>query len=375
MPSSTSSSDARLPRAAWGPVLFGALALWAAFVAAMELRLAARGFRPTVVDSEALWLKQRERAAALGSRALILVGASRIQLDIDLDVLRRRTGLEPVQLAIDGSSFVPVLRSLADDPRVCGTIVVDFAENVVGDPARRDAADIYAADYARLPVGATVPDYAWSEALLTDFVRDHLRSYADGARPLTSLLLRILPAGATPQYLVTLPDRSRLADYAKVPMPGFYYARVMRNMGQEVEPKPGMTWNDLDAELRRRIGELQPADARAFEQGASRILGMADRIAARGGRVLFVLMPRGGLVAAADDRFFPRTVFWDRFAARSSYPAVSYADVPALRDFGLPDGSHLDFRDRPRFTNSLVDALGLSASRAGGGATAATAAH
>lgn len=375
MPSSTSSSDARLPRAAWGPVLFGALALWAAFVAAMELRLAARGFRPTVVDSEALWLKQRERAGALGSRALILVGASRIQLDIDLDILRRRTGLEPVQLAIDGSSFVPVLRSLADDPRVRGTVIVGFAENVVGDSSRRDAADIYAADYARLPASAVVPDFAHSEALLTDFVRDHLRSYADGARPLTSLLLRILPAGATPQYLVTLPDRSRLADYAKVSMPGFYYARVMRNMGQQVAPSPGMTWNDLDTELCRRIDKLQPVDARAFAEGIPPVLDMADRIAARGGRVLFVLMPRGGLVAAADDRFFPRAAFWDRFVARSPYRAVHYADVPALRDFDLPDGSHLDFRDRPRFTNSLVDALGLAASSASGGTRAAPAAR
>src|SRR5262245_61597495 len=97
----------------------------------MELRLAARGIQPTAADNARLWADQRSRASRLGDRALILVGDSRMHVGIDLDTLRKMTGLEPVQLAIDASSFVPVLGGLADDPRVTGTVVVSFLPRAV----------------------------------------------------------------------------------------------------------------------------------------------------------------------------------------------------------------------------------------------------
>ena len=42
--------------------------------------------------------------------------------------VRARTGLAPVQLAIDGSSFVPVLDGLARDPSIRGTVIVGFID-------------------------------------------------------------------------------------------------------------------------------------------------------------------------------------------------------------------------------------------------------
>lgn len=365
VPSSTSSSDQRLPRLAWPRVLGGALLIFAAFVGSMELRLAARGFRPTVIDSAALWLKERQRASDLGARALILVGASRIQLDIDLDLLRRRTGLEPVQLAVDGSSFVPVLRSLADDPAVHGTVIVSFADHILAGPPSKDTAARFAAEYKSRRPGQEIPDFATIEAYLTDLLHHQLRSYADGARPITSLLLRILPPRATPQYLVTLPDRSRLADYRRVPMPRFYYARVERNLGQTVRIVPGMSWDDLDAVLRARIEALKPADNATYLRRIQAVVAMASAIEARGGHVVFVAMPRSGLVKLIDDHRFPRRMFWDRFAASSLVPAVHFEDVPGLRDFVCPDGSHLDYRERDRFTRALVAAFGLDKTNAG----------
>ncbi len=157
MPSSTSSSDRRLPRLRWSVVLGGAVAICTAFVGAMELRLAARGFNPSVIDSPRLWARERQRADALGSRALILVGSSRVLLDTDLDTLRRETGLEPVQLAIDGSSFVPVLQGLAEDPAIKGTVLVDLARNVLASPTQQDRAYEYQRAYQQ--DGHGLPDF------------------------------------------------------------------------------------------------------------------------------------------------------------------------------------------------------------------------
>ena len=196
--------------------------LFVAFVGVMELRLAAKGFRTSVTDSEMLWLRERLRASDLGERALILIGGSRIQLGMDLDVLRQKTGLEPVQLAIDGSPPLPILEGLAHDPNIRGTIAVDYYDHFLQPASPTDRARLYEEHFRQKTHRPQMIDYEVIESYLTSRVRNSLRNYADGARPLTSLLTRIFVRDATPQYLVTLPDRSRLADYRLVPMPAFY---------------------------------------------------------------------------------------------------------------------------------------------------------
>lgn len=337
-----------------------ALAVLVLCVAALEARLALRGFQSTAEDSEELWLGQRARATALGERALVLVGASRIQLDTDLDELRRLTGLEPVQLAVDGSSFRPVLAGLAADPDVRGTVIVDFSDHVLAQPPPEDVARRWQAAYERGRGRRALPDFESSERRLQRAVRSRLRSYADGAQPITSLLVRALSPRTTPQYLVMRADRSRAADYRKVEMPGFYYARVLRNLGQ-AEPTGLATWEDLDRELARRIA-AQPShldELPAYERASRDIAAQAAAIRGRGGRVLFVMLPKGGLVRALDERRYPRALFWDRFVAIAGLPAVHFEDVPQWQSLQCPDGSHLDYRDRAAFTAALVEALGL----------------
>ena len=147
MPSSISSSEVlgkvraddvssayrRAPKIRWQILLTG-LTLFALFVAAMEVRLTIRGIRPTAVDNETSWMRERARASSLGERAVILIGASRMQTAIDLDVLRVRTKQEPVQLAIDASSFIPILAGLAKDPAIRGTVIVSFMDSTLTMP-------------------------------------------------------------------------------------------------------------------------------------------------------------------------------------------------------------------------------------------------
>jgi hypothetical protein len=335
-------------------VLGGGLAIAAAFIGIMEMRLAIRGFQPSVIDSPRSWIRQRERADALGERALILVGSSRVLLDLDLETLRRETGLEPVQLAVDGSSFVPVLKGLAEDPQVRGTILVDLAQNVLTIPARPDAAYDYQAQYAR-DHGA-LPDFDSSEAYLTDLLHGRLRSYADGTRPLTALRLRILQKDPTAQYLRMLPDREVLADYSHVPQPAFYYNRVIRNLGQQV-PIEGRSYKDIEQDFAARIAALPPFDEHLFLDSLPALADMTRTIQAHGGKVIYATFPTSGYVRLIDDKRFPRPLFWDRFTAAVAAPHLNFEDVPALRGFYCPDGSHLDYHARPAFTRALAQAL------------------
>jgi hypothetical protein len=356
VPSSISSSDRRLPRLRWFTVLGGGLAIAAAFVGIMESRLAIRGFRPSVIDSPRSWIRQRERADTLGEHALILVGSSRVLLDLDLDTLRRETGFEPVQLAVDGSSFVPVLKGLAEDPRVRGTILVDLAENVLTVPAKPDAAYDYQAAFEH--GRSALPDFEGSEAHLADWLHGWLRSYADGARPLTALRLRILRKDPTPQYLRMLPDREVLADYSQVPQPAFYYNRVIRNLGQAV-PMAGRTSQDIERDFAARIAALPPFDDRLFLDSLPALADMTQAIQTHGGKVIYVTFPTSGYIRLIDDTRFPRPLFWDRFTAAVAAPELNFEDVPELRATYCPDGSHLDMHSRAHFTAALVQALHL----------------
>lgn len=369
MRSSTSSSRVDQSRLKISGAVAWAFALALGFVAFMEWRLSANGFVATAIDSEQLWAKERRHASRAGSNAVILVGASRIQLDVDLPTLRRSTGLEPVQLAIDGSGYLPILEGLARDPTITGTVIVDY--KVAAEPAVpvRDTADIYQANYEAQATQPFLPDFAWSEGRLSDLLRANLRSYADGARPITSFLMRVLPSGETPQYLLTLPDRSRLADYRQVAMPAFYLARVARNLGA---PPPADDADPvrLEAQLRAGVEALVPQSPTYEQARYRRILAATRAIEARGGRVLFIVMPTSGLVRRIDDRSFPREQFYDRFAEEVGSRAHYWSDYASLREFTCPDGSHLDRRDRERFTLALAEVLGLA--RNSGAPTPAT---
>lgn len=370
MHSSISSSNQRLPHLAWPPILLGAVLILTAFIVAMELRLAAKGFHPTVMDSEALWQAERARARTLGEQALIIIGASRVQLGLNLDVLRQITGLEPVQLAIDGTSPLPVLEGLARDPYIRGIVLVDYYDAMLGPVEGVNRALMYEKRFERSLVTSLLSDYAWIrnnlnyawiETDLSRRWRRMFRSYADGAQPLTTLLIRIF-SNVTPQYLLTLPDRSRLADYQQVEMPGFYYRRVVRSLGEEVRLPPHAINEDLKHWLEARIRQLSPVDeAILMSQARLNYLDSLVRaIQDRGGRVIFVAMPTSGMVRDIERRRYPRPRFWDRLVVQTSARTVHFEDVPGLRDFECPDGSHLDYRDQIRFTEALIAAAGLA---------------
>jgi hypothetical protein len=96
-----------------------------------------------------------------------------------------------------------------------------------------------------------------------------------------------------------------------------------------------------------------------FRQNLPAIDAMGKSIQAHGGRVLFVVFPKSGYVKQTDDRRYPRSLFWDRFATGAPGLSLHFEDVPALKAFTCPDGSHLDYRDRGRFSQALAAALHL----------------
>lgn len=356
MPLSISSFERSVPDQPWLKILTVALIMPILMVWFLEHALVKKGFQATVSDSSALWAEQRARASSLGDHALILVGGSRIQLGLDLSVLRDELALEPVQLAVDGSSFFSVLEGLANDPSISGRVIVDYGDHIIqGGPVKDYATGLQRIYEKREKTAGGLATRA--EHFLESMVHRYFISYADGARPMTSLFERALRDGATQQYLVTFPDRTRNADYTKVSMPDFYYRRVFRHSGLKPPSSESVTTTEIDRYLSEAISQFGPADNRSFLENLNLLKVWIERIRQRGGDVIFLNMPVSGFVQMTDNQRYPRADFFDRVTPITGAASIHFADFPEMAHFACPDGSHLDYRDKKPFSKALVRQL------------------
>jgi len=211
VPSSTSNSNERLPQGPWGKTWVVAGLITLVVCGGYEVFLRARGHRPSLNDDAGLWVSTRATIRPDDHAEVVAIGSSRVQLGLHLDSFAKAFGRKPVQLAVDGSSCVPTLRDLANDPHFCGTVLMDvtpwaFFNGVL-------STDGTAAEYVRTyhhdsPASAV-------ERRLRAVVQQTLSIDLPGARPGAENVLAWMRARSfpQPQYWEIGPDRSKSADY------------------------------------------------------------------------------------------------------------------------------------------------------------------
>ena len=359
MPSSTFSSE-RLPSSPLLASLQSAFLLFLLVVLALELGLAMRGIRPNQEDSESLWLHERARADALGSRALVMIGGSRILLDTDLTEMKRLApDLEPVQLAIDGVSFLPILRGLAQDPHFHGRLIIDFNDYLI-DGSRHHTPDSIAVNWEHdFEEDRTHPwpHFLGMEDRLQDLVRSHLRAYADGSRPWSALTRRLLARYPVAQYLWVLPNRSIDADYQRLQQPQAYLTRVGSTLHVEINYSRNLPWPILMRALAGYIARLPIHANTAYLHNVTRLNDEIRAIQQRGGWVAIIVSPTSGLIRDYLEEQNPRPSFWDQLVSRVQAPTLRVDDIALRAGFLCPDGSHLDRRDKSAYTDLLMQQL------------------
>ena len=345
---STSSSDTRSLRySPRYPFIAGCLLAFVV-LALLEFGLRYNGMQPLNLDTKELWAAQRARASYLGKDGLILVGASRIQLDVDLRILEEVLQLTPVQLAIDGTSFLPVLENLAEDPRITGTIIVSLQTGAIRESKERFKSTEWVEFYNR--------EY---RNLLSPVIEKHLKSevkslsniYSSGI-PLHRLLEFALGFEAPPRYYLTTDTRrERDADYTMVRQPQFYLARAVRHLGRNVDMRGVFTLGQAIQRIRDEIPP--PRTSKIGKSNYTYINSLTKKLRKRGARVIFVRFPTSGLVWEIDQARLPKKYCWDQFAKYSIAPTIHFMDYPELQ-YQLADGSHLDKLQKQEFTGSLA---------------------
>lgn len=253
--------------------------------------------------------------------------------DANPRVLARYAGTEPIQLAIDGSPFWPVLEDLAEDDSVNGTVIVDVTVWKIGPGKSRSIASEWLRYYRQYGGKRPTAPYYWDfESDLRTVFSGHLAYRSIGITP-QSMFGRWLEGASPPRnYLKMLPDRSVMADFRKTNKARLYRMRVEAHKGQV--PVAFQQIHDFDDRLA------------ALER-------LVRKIQARGGRVVLIYLPRSGEIKRIEDIRFPRAVYWDQLARTTSAETLHFEDVPALAHYDLPDGSHLDYRQAISFTETL----------------------
>jgi hypothetical protein len=364
VPSSTSSSEARLPKAdryarqtaadrpgiaqpvpvrpvpeqPWGRILAGAALIFVLLLTGWEAYWRAWGVRPAIANTEGLWAMQRRRIDAGEGDATVLLGASRMYFDMQLPVWERLDGRRPIQLSFEGTSPLTALEDLANDPRFTGRVLVGVA-----------------------------PDVFFSGFEYRGGVVRYTKKQSPSQRVGQWLSMHLIE----PYFAFDDPDFALQTVLARQPWPqrpGRDWPIRVRKLAETESDRNTHLWSKVAddpkyRELARRIWRQDftpseedptPEEARKTEkEQIDRAAKVAAKLRARAVKVLFVRMPSAGEYLAYEDRDFPRARTWDALLAASGAPGIHFQDYPDLQGYYLPEWSHMTRAEGERFTAAL----------------------
>ena len=334
MPSSTSSSERGIWPRSWLAVLVVALLC----LSAWEFGWRSMGFEPTLSDDAMLWSIVRGTASDGGSEAVVLVGSSRMQMDIHRETLAAATGWRPaVQLSLVRGPSRPVLANLASDESFRGTVLCEINPSLFYSDVSGFESEVE--DYIAAYEGFTIFDRL--EERLAMVVQGNLVTRLPQLRPTEIRRAVLLGHPPVPRYQGSIgADRYRYADYRKVPNISILNRMIGRQLANS---DPRVLARDVFA---KRVEETHR---------------LADRIADRGGRVVFVRLPSAGPVMRREEQRWPRAHWWQEFARPAGKTArhlvIHFLDEPSLARFSPQDGDHLGKLHAIAFSRSLAQLL------------------
>jgi hypothetical protein len=270
---------------------------------------------------------------------VIIIGDSRILFDTDLDRVARLTGVRPVQLAIAGSSGLPILEDIADDPHFKGLAIVGMAETPFFDTVHA----------VKRP----------AEALA-------LSRWESPSKRASYQIQRVISRG-----LAMLDDEYQLSTLVfqldsdwrrgvKGPYHDVWKMQELKDDGQ------ARIWRRLEHD--RRLSDHArhvwhelfppfPMDDKSINGILARTKVAVDKIRARGGDVVFVRPPSSPDLRVAEDKHIPRARGWDALLAYTHANGIHTDDLPAAQNLTLPESSHLSHACATVFTDAYIRIL------------------
>jgi hypothetical protein len=309
-------------------------------VAGWEVYWRSTGATPGYYNSDGEWAQQRRRIDEGDGDKTVLLGASRVLADVQLPVWKQATGERPIQLAMEGTSPVPMLEDLAADPHFTGRVMVGVAPQVffTGFGSRADVLAYFHNESPSQRIGNWVSLH---------LLEPYFAFYDQDFKLNTVLKRQNWPARAG----VPIPLSPRKLFVSEAARNTYLWDKLITDSNYR--------------ELARHIWTLQfghpwpgmetPAKAqKVIEEQINRAAVAVAKLRARGVRVVFVRPPSSGEYYTYEQKYFPRAQTWDLLLQRTGAPGIHFEDYPELQGFSLPEWSHIDHLDADRFTAALV---------------------
>ena len=314
-------------------------------ITSWELYLRSKGINIAYDDGKELWADKRAKVYEPADKATVLIGSSRHKYDIDIDTWKSLTGDHPIQLAMEGTSPLPVLDDLANDKDFKGKLLIDVTEILFFSTSPRNISepkDRIAYYKKRTP--AQLASFKVNHVLESQFVfldKDYLS---------LNPLIENLPIPRR-KGVMALPYDCPM-DFGRIT---FDRQNKMTNRF--------LTDTNLQNQVKglwdfyRKATLDPPASGPKLDSILATVKVDVDKIKARGGQIIFVRSPSSGPFLMGEKMGYPREKYWERILAVSGCPGIYFEDYPAIAHFVCPEFSHLKPSDAIIYTTNLVQIL------------------
>jgi hypothetical protein len=322
-----------------------AIVLVSATVIAWEMYLRQQGRGVSYDDGGSLWADKRKQVYEPADKATVFIGSSRIKYDLDIPTWQKITGDKAIQLANVGSSALPILYDLADDPHFKGKLVFDVTEFLMFSNAPYvNYTPQQVLDYHKKETPAQKFSAAVNHVLESNFYLLDKEEYSLNA------------------LLGDLKFNDRPGVYAAPNFPpGFTPVTADRQnyMTESLVKDPNQIKQVTDVwqMLGRIAASMPPVTEGAVDSVIASVKASCDKIKARGGKVIFVRTPSSGPLRAMEKMAFPREKFWDKILKVTGCEGIHFEDFDAIAHFECPEFSHLSVPQAVSFTKSLINIL------------------
>lgn len=315
----------------WFKIISLSLFLLIMLLSINELLLIKAGHLKSITSDDDLWSIEREKVSKLNKEDIILIGASRMQVDVDLECLKKSfPNREILQLALSGrGSSYPVYKDLITDSGFTGIIIIsETPDRLVNlESKQKDAVANFKTFSLDNKVNKKIS--MWFEKT---FLFSNPNSNSE------RLWGNLLVEGNLPEPMFTVTyDTREQTSFFNIVESNWIYKNNMQSVNKRVGKTP-LPFNDLKTSLNPWRNLIS-----TFEK--------------KGGKTIFIRMPISNERWELENKWMPKSEYWYKMMNYFNVDSIHFSDYSELSNFDLPDSSHLNAMSKREFTQNFVHIL------------------
>lgn len=324
-----------------------AIALTIFSIIRLEAYWRSQGVSPNIDDNDALWAVARSDVDKASNEDVVLIGSSRVLFNVQLNEWEKETGIRPIQLAIPGSTPLPVFHDLVNNTNFKGTILVGVTPSLffstVSNKKGPWKSSQSKVDYYYEQTYAQRINHQLSLPLQKNLAFISEKKGVDGIN--LKALLNHIKIG------------KRIKD-DKPPFPSFSDIDIDRNVKMTIKTSQDTSY----ANIIKRVWNHKSTDTtppkNIDKNGVLEFFKKdAKTFIDKGGNLILLRSPSTGYYRNKENNFYYRPEYWDVLLKENRAKGYHFEDYEKFKHLDCPEWSHLSAKDAQFFTTELVKTM------------------